>query len=774
MHLFNRRDFLGLASMAAGHQALAQTATVKKAVAGKSAMSAGDVTRWVNPAIGTGGHGHTFPGATVPFGAVQLSPDTYTVGWDWCSGYYTTDTSIMGFSHTHLSGTGAIDLMDILLVPRVGEVKLEPGSRENPEEGYRSRFTHASEVLEPGYYSVMLETPGIKAELTTTERTGIHRYTFPQSDASHFVVDLFHSAGDPTKTVGSAEMKVIGNDTITGGRVIHNWAPTRQIYFAMQFSKPFASVDLYSDKQKQNGTEVSGKMLHAVVHYKTAAEEKLLVKVGLSMVSAENAMLNLKKEQPAWAFDATRSRAKAMWNRELTKIAIETDSEKDKKIFYTAMYHMMCAPTLADDVNGQYRGMDQKVHTVDAGQHNYSTFSLWDTFRALHPSYTLWQQERVPQLVNCLVRMAEESPGGMPVWPLQGGETFCMTGYHSASVMAEACVKKFPGVDWKRAYAVMRKRNMDEDYRGLAYYRKLGYIPADMEGESVSKLIEYDYNDWACSHVADVVGRSDDAAIQRERSKNYRHLFDPQTQFLRAKTMDGKWAMPFDPRSTGHQPKWRDYTESNAWQSTFGVQHDVKGYIELFGGREAFLAKLDALFQAEPGVSNEQVVDMSGFIGQYVHGNEPSHHIVFLYTYAGQGHKTQMRVKQILDTLYFNDLDGLSGNEDCGQMSAWYVMAALGLYAVDPVSATYVLTAPRFNRASVRVGGGRDLIIETRRTSVDDAYIQSITLNGKPLDRLWIKHTEIANGAHLVFTLGAAPNVNLGKDPAVAPPSLTA
>jgi predicted alpha-1,2-mannosidase len=771
-YLFNRRDFLGLVSLAAGHQALAQSATVRKAT--KSGSTTADVTKWVNLAIGTGGHGHTFPGATVPFGAVQLSPDTFNVGWDWCSGYYTTDTSIMGFSHTHLSGTGAIDLMDILVVPRVGEVKLEPGSRENPEEGYRSRFTHATEVFEPGYYSVMLDTPGIKAELTTTERTGFHRYTFPASEASHFVVDLFHSASDPNKTVGSAEMKIVGTDTITGGRVIHNWAPTRQIYFAMQFSKPFASAELYSNKEKQSGTEVKGKMLHAVVHYKTAASEKILVKVGISMVSAENAMLNLKKEQPAWAFDQTRIRAKQAWTRELSKMAIDTDNENDKKIFYTALYHMMCAPTLADDVNGEYRGMDQKVHNVDPGQHNYSTYSLWDTFRALHPSFTLWQQERVPQLVNCLVRMAEESPGGMPVWPLQGGETFCMTGYHSASVMAEACVKKFPGIDWNRAYKQMRKRNMDEDYMGLADYRKLGYIPADKHGESVSKLIEYDYNDWACAHVADALGHKEDADIQRERSRNYRHLFDPETQFLRAKMTDGKWAMPFNPKATGHTKEHRDYTESNAWQSTFGVQHDVKGYIDLFGGREAYLKKLDDLFAQEPGVSNENVSDMTGFIGQYVHGNEPSHHILFLYVYAGQPWKTQQRVKEVLDTLYHNDLDGLSGNEDCGQMSAWYVMAALGLYAVDPVSATYVLTAPRFNRASVRVGGGRELVIEAKRTSVDDAYIQSVTLNGKPLDRLWVKHTEIANGAHLVFTLGAAPNKELGADPSVAPPSLTA
>jgi predicted alpha-1,2-mannosidase len=736
--------------------------------------STGDLTRWVNLAIGTGGHGHTYPGATVPFGAVQLSPDTFNDGWDWCSGYYTTDTSIMGFSHTHLSGTGCGDLLDVLLVPRVGEVKLEPGTRDDPESGYRSRFSHAKESYEPGYYTVMLDTPGVKAELTATERTGFHRYTFPQSDAAHFVVDLFHSYGDPTKTVVSAELKVIGNDTIVGGRRVHNWAPSRQIYFAMQFSKPFTSANLYSVREKQDGTEVKGKELHAVVHYNTTANELLLVKVGISMVSTENALLNLKQEQPDWDFDETRSKAKEKWNRELSKIAIDTDHVDDKKIFYTSLYHMMCAPTLADDVNGEYRGMDQKVHTLPAGEHNFSTYSLWDTFRALHPSYTLFQQQRVPQLVNSLVRMGEESPAGIPIWPLAGAETFCMTGYHSASVMAEACTKKVPGVDWKRAYAVMRKRNMDDDYMGLGFYRSLGYIPADKEHESVSKLIEYGYNDWACSHVAQAIGQTGDAGIQRERSKNYRHLFDNDSQFLRAKTSDGAWTPNFNPKATGHDPAYRDYTESNAWQTTFGVQHDVKGYIELFGGREAFLKKLDALFLAEPGVSNEDVVDMSGFIGQYVHGNEPSHHITFLYVYAGQPYKTQKLVQQVLDTLYHNDLDGLSGNEDCGQMSAWYVMAALGLYAVDPVSATYVLTTPRFNHARVSVGNGHELVIYAKRSAPEDLYVQSIKLNGKPLNRLWVKHEEIANGAHLVYELGPKPNLELGKDPAVAPPSLTA
>ena len=491
------------------------------------------------------------------------------------------------------------------------------------------------------------------------------------------------------------------------------------------------------------------------------------------MVSPENALANLKAEQPNFDFARTRQNARASWNRELSRITLDSTDTERKTIFYTSLYHMMCAPTLADDANGQYRGMDQQVHTLAPGERNYSTYSLWDTFRALHPSFTLWQQDRVPAMVNNLVRMAEESPAGIPVWPLAGGETGCMTGYHSASVMAEACTKKIPGIDWKRAYAVMRKRNMDDDYRGLGFYRTLGYIPADREDESVSKLLEYDYADWACSHVAEATGNAADAKLQRTRSQNYKHLFDPKTQFIRAKMQDGTWTPDFNPKATGHTKKYRDYTESNAWQTTFGVQHDVKGYIDLFGGREPFLAKLDQLFLEAPGVSNEEVVDMSGYIGQYVHGNEPSHHIAFLYTYAGQPWKTQQRVRQILDTLYRNDLDGLAGNEDCGQMSAWYVMASLGLYAVDPVSATYVLTAPAFDRAHVRLANGNDLVIEAKRTAPSDMYIQSVVLNGTPHNHLWVTHAQIAKGARLTFQLGPNPNTTLGTEERLAPPSLT-
>ncbi len=773
--MVSRRGFVqgvSVAAVAAG-TGLAQHGRVGRMA---RAASIGDVTKYVNIFVGTGGHGHTFPGATVPFGAMQLSPDTGNNGWDWCSGYHHMDSSIMGFSHTHLSGTGGGDMLDFLVVPRVGEVRLVAGDKRQPDTGYRTRFSHADERADPGFYSVKLAS-GVLAELTATERVGVHRYTFPAGAEAHLLLDMVHcyeSSDDMNapQPVEFAEVKVVGGNTLMGGRKSHRWTPKRQLYFAMVFEKPFSKVQMYSDRKPVDGSAVEGKTLHAAVYPDVSGP--VVMKVGISMVSAENALKNVQAEVPEFDFAATRADAKNAWQRELSKIAVDGYDVQKKTIFYSSMYHMMCAPTLADDVTREYRGMDQKVYTLEDGQHNYSTYSLWDTFRALHPSFTLWQPEQVSPMVMSLVRMAEQSPGGIPIWPLQAGETFCMTGYHSASVMAEACAKNFPGVDWKRAYAVMRKRNMDDDYEGLGYYRQMGYIPADKHGESVSRALEYCYNDWACAKVAEVTGNDADAVIQRKRSQNYRNLFDSKTEFIRPKMADGTWAPNFDAKATGHTPKYRDYTESNAWQTTFFVQHDAKGYIETFGGREPFTKKLDALFTATPGVSNEEVVDMSGFIGQYVHGNEPSHAILFLYTYAGQPWKTQQRVRQVLDTLYHNDFDGLSGNEDCGQMSAWYVMSALGLYAVDPVSANYVLTAPLFDKVSVRVGDRRELLITATRNAPTDTYIQSVKLNGKALDRLWVRHEDLAKGAKLEFVLGPEPNKVLGVQPEMAPPSLTA
>ena len=776
----SRREFLAMASLAAGGslldaKAAAATGTGRAPVEHDRGE---DLTRYVNVFVGTGGHGHTFPGATVPFGAVQLSPDTGMRDWDWCSGYHHDDRTLMGFSHTHLSGTGGGDLLDLLLTPRTGEVVVragdDPEARSKPEGTYRSRFSHADEYGKPGFYSVLLESAGgqrIRAELTATERTGLARFTFPAGEPAYILLDWHHVYGEQNR-VQSAELQVVNDTLVMGGRRVNQWAPNREIYFASEFSQKPQKVECFVDDKAVNSRSLSGKNLKAVLHF--APGSTVLVKSGISMVSASNAFGNLRTEQQGFDFEAVRAAAKKRWNNELARIRVQDGNEERKKIFYSSLYHMMCAPTLADDANGHYRGFDKQVHQLAPGEHNYSTYSLWDTYRALHPSFTLWQRERVAPMVNCLVRIAEESIYGFPIWPLADGETFCMPGYHGASVMAEACVKKVPGIDWQRAYKTMRKRNMDDDYMRLPEYRKFGYIPAGEGGESIGKLVEYVYCDWACSHVADATGNHEDAKIQRQRSQNYKNVFDPKTQFIRPKLASGEWAPNFDPRATGHVPHRRDYTEANAWQSTFFVQHDVKGYMGLFGGREPFARKLDALFSEPPGVSNEVVVDMTGNIGQYVHGNEPSHHIAYLYVWAGQPWKTQERVRELLLTHYRNDFDGLDGNEDCGQMSAWFVMSAMGLYAVDPVSATYVLTAPLFDKVTIPLENHKQIVIEARRSQPGDMYVQSITLNGKPYDRLWIAHDELVRGAHLVFTLGSQPNRTLGVAESLMPPSLTA
>ena len=731
-----------------------------------------DFTRNVKIAIGTGGHGHTYPGATVPFGMVQLSPDTYNEGWDWCSGYHYSDSSIMGFSHTHLSGTGNSDMLDFLLMPGTGSTKTMPGLRQNPGEGYRSRFSHEEEIAEPGYYSVLLRDYRIRAELSATERAGIHRYTFPQSDSSHFILDLVHAWSN--YPILWAHLKIVGNDTIVGGRSVQGWAPGREIYFALQFSKPFGSAEIVSDSKPfdDNLREARGTSLKCLTHFQTGDGEIILVKTGLSSVSEEGARKNLEAEIPGWDFDAVRHSAHVAWNRNLSRIKIETSNARHKRIFYTALYHMMVAPTLMDDADGQYRGMDGKIHQLPGGVHNYSTFSLWDTFRAAHPMYTLFQSERVPDFVNCLIRMAQESPDGVPIWPLQAKETFCMTGYHASSVYAEAHSKGFQGIDFSKVYPALRKRAMVDDYRGLGYYRKLGYIPSDREEEAVSKTMEYAYDDWAVAHIARAVGELDDYKVLVERALNYKNLFDPTTGFMRPRLESGQWTEPFLPNEMGYSKKWRDYTESDPWQTTFTVQHDPAGLIKLFGGRQAFIEKLDGLFTASSELPADAPWDIAGMVGQYAHGNEPCHHMAYLYCYAGVPHKTQARVRQLLDLEYDDQPDGLAGNEDCGQMSAWYVISALGFYAVDPASGNYVLGSPLFDRAEVELGNGKKLVVEAKRDSPGDPYIQSVTFNGKPHRKLWFNHADIVNGANIVFTLSGKSNAQFGSEEDAAPPSL--
>ncbi len=738
----------------------------------RAASTDDDLLSLVNIFWGTGGHGHTYPGATVPFGMVQLSPDTYNDDWDWCSGYHNSDDTIMGFSHTHLSGTGCGDLLDFLVVPRTGDVRLVPGDRKQPGTGYRSGFSHDDEKAHPGYYSVLLKDTGIRAELTATEHAGFHRYTFPESETSHIVLDLTHAYGKSPDNIAWCQLEQAGNKTLLAGHATNAWGAGRQMYIALEFSRPFDRVEFYQDdKPVEAGAGLKAKNLKAVVHYKTHAGEQILIRAGLSGVSTDGARKNLAAEIPGWDFAHVQKAAEERWRQELSKIRIETASESDKRVFYSAFYHTMVAPTLFDDVDGQYMGMDGKVHQLDKGQRNYTTFSLWDTYRAEHPLFTLIHADRVPDMVNSLIRMAEQSPAGMPVWPLQGKETGTMTGYHSAAVIAEACVKGFQGIDYNRAYAVLKKRAFVDDYRGLKWYRSMGYIPCDLEEESVSKTLEYDYDDWAVSHVAGHLGDASDAALLRKRSRNYRNYWDPSTGFLRAKFENGSWATPFDPIAMGHSKKWRDYTESNAWQTTFGIQHDVTGYIQLLGGDQAFVEKLDTLFNQPSTLPADAPPDIAGMVGQYAHGNEPSHHIAYLYSYAGRPDKTAERIHMLNTTEYSNHPDGMAGNEDCGQMSAWFVLSSIGFYAVDPVSTHYVFGSPLFDRATLSLSGGRKLVFETKRASAASVYIESVEFDGKPHPNAWFAHASVAEGGRFVFRLTDRASNSFGRGNEVRPKS---
>jgi predicted alpha-1,2-mannosidase len=735
---------------------------------GASVVATGSVdhTKFVKIAIGTGGHGHCYPGATAPFGAVQLSPDTGVRDWDHCSGYHHDDKAILGFSHTHLSGTGCIDMLDFLVMPATDDFKFDPNAAVDGPTSYRAHFSHDDEVMVPGYYSVLLQESKVKAELTATERVGFHKYTFPASQNACFLVDLMHvglNIPDPANRTSYPEpiiwssLKVVGNDTLVGGRSTNVWGNGREIYFTMKFSKPFASIDVYSDwKKVGSDAELKGKALRAVLHFATHENEVVYVKTGISAVDVEGAERNLRAEVPAWDFDAVRKATHAAWSKELGRINVSSDNTKYMEIFYTGLYHMMVAPTLFDDVDGRYRGMDGKVHMLPRGAHNYSTFSLWDTFRALHPMYTLMMPERVPDFVNCLIRMAEQSPKGVPIWPLQGTETLCMDGYHSAPVVAEAIAKGFPGIDAKAAYAVFKKRALVDDYEGLAAYRKLGYVPCDEEKESCSKTCDYAYDAWAVAAIAKAAGADADAATLKKQSLDFVNLYDKDSGFIRPRYADGHWAAPFNPKSIV-VTKWRDYTEANAWQTTFLVQHQPKVLIEAMGGDSAFVEKLDKLFNQSTDLPPDMPPDVSGMVGQYAHGNEPSHHIAYMYNYAGAPHKTQARIRSLLETQYDNKPDGMAGNEDCGQMSAWFVISSLGFYAVDPVSTKYDFGTPLFDRVEMTVGGGRKLVIEAKRESASAIYIQSVVLNGVTVKGLTVGHAELAKGGSLVFHLGDKP-----------------
>ncbi len=729
------------------------------------------LTRHVNPMLGTGGHGHTFPGAASPFGMVQLSPDQFNSGWDWCSGYHNSDSIIIGFSHTHVSGTGIGEMGDISLMPTVGALKLGFGERKNWRQGYGSSFSHSDEQATPGYYRVYLRDTKIQAELTVSPRVGFHRYTFPTSDSARLMLNLHHGIG--WDWCSDAVVKIVSDTLVTGYRWSSGWAQNQLVHFAMVLSKRPDAFGVATDSAVfPNQRELRSPKARAFFNFKTEQDEKILVKVALSYVSVEGALENLRREIPHWQFDKVRRETDAKWENELQRLTIQGASDEEKTTFYTAMYHAMLAPSLYQDTDAKYRGSEpkEKKNHIAEGFTNYTVFSLWDTFRAWHPLSTLVFADRVKDFLESFYAQYQEF-GELPVWPLMSNESYVMIGYHSIPVIADAFAKGFlKKAEAEKFYEAMTASAM-KDARGLKYYRRYGFIPFELENESVSKTLEYAYDDWCIASLAKALGKTADAAEFERRATFYRNMFDVDVGFMRARDSLGRWQSPFNPRNAEHRDG--SFTEGNSWQYTWFVPHDVQGLMTLMGGRERFIQKLDSLFTESSELGASASPDVSGLIGQYAHGNEPSHHIAYLYAYAGAPHKTAERVTQILTHLYNHTTEGLCGNEDCGQMSAWYVLSALGLYPVNPAEAIYVFGSPRFPKATLRLSNSKTLTIEARNVSMKNIYIQSVTLNGKKIETTWIRHQDLMNGGTLMFEMGATPHPTWGKSPAAAPPSMS-
>ena len=700
--------------------------TAAVALATIFSVSAQDYTQYVNPFIGTGGHGHVFLGANVPFGNIQAGPTQKKQGWDWCSGYHYSDSTVIGFGQMHLSGTGIGDLGDVSLLPMTN-----PSQRE-------VKFSHKAEYVRPGYYSVMLAS-GIRVELTATQRVAFHRYSFP-ADATKGYIALNLAQGIGWDKMTSCKFKQESDKTITGFRMSEGWAKDQRVYFVAEFSEPV--------KLEENERDTIG------IFSVASTNQPLLVKVGISAVSVENARENLQQELPGWNFASVVAKANAEWNRELSKIAIKTQDERAKRIFYTALYHTMIAPSVFSDVNGEYRGADGKTHKGDFT--DYTTFSLWDTYRAAFPLMTLIQPEMQRDLAETMLHIFKQQ-GKLPVWHLMGNETDCMVGNPGIPVLVDIALKGF-NVDKKAVFEAVKASAM-RDERGMGLLKKYGYIPCDLdpEKETVAKGLEYALADACIAKLAKQLGKTEDYKYFYKRSQSYRDFyFDKQTKFMRGVTSDHKFREPFDPFSTVHRQD--DYTEGNAWQYVWLVPHDVHGLVAAFGGEKPFVSKLDSLFIVNGDMGAEASPDITGLIGQYAHGNEPSHHILYMYNYVGQPWKGADKIRYVLANLYHDDFDGLSGNEDVGQMSAWYILSSVGFYQVDPAGGRYVFGSPLFDEATLNVGNGKTFRVVAHNNSSENKYIQSAKLNGKPYTRSYIDFKDIVRGGTLEFVMGNKPS----------------
>lgn len=705
-----------------------------------------DYTKFVNPFIGTGGHGHTYPGATLPHGMVQLSPDTRTTGWDACAGYHYDDTTLIGFSHTHLSGTGIGDLGDILFLPFTNELQTVAPNGEDKLEVYGSSFSHKKEKASPGYYSVHLDNYNIDVELTTTMRSGFHRYTYPKNEKAGLYIDLTRTIHD--RRLNASELTIVSDTEIQGMKHVSGWAPDRYIYFYAQFSEPFTAK---VDNNKK-----------AVLFFNETGKQ-VLIKVGLSLVDYDGAKQNLFLEASGWNFDDIKEKANDIWNKELSKVKIQTKDEKHKRIFYTALYHTALQPIVISDVDGRYRTMENNIEQ-DENYTNYSIFSLWDTFRALHPLNTIISPNKNQAMIRSLIRKYDEC-GILPMWELHSNETGCMIGYHAVSVIVDSYLKGQTDFDIEKAFIACKKSSAYDTTNispaidrnilhynlmpyGKYYKNTLGYIPAETENQSVARGLEYAYNDWLIAQFAKELGYQEDYTLYTNLSENYKHYYDPSTRFMRGKHSDGSWRTPFDPRHSDHNND--DYCEGNAWQWLWFVNHDVGGLVQLMGGEENFITKLDSLFSISSDLHGERIsADITGLIGQYAHGNEPSHQTIHLYNQVGKPEKTQELVDQVLQTLYFDDPNGLSGNEDCGQMSAWYVLNSMGFYSYCPGVPYYSIGRPLFDEVSIQLENGNVFTVKATNNAPDKKYIESVKLNGKVLNNLFFSHKALMEGGVL-------------------------
>lgn len=741
------------------------TVLVGTSLATASLYAANDPVDEPLPLVGTDAHGHAYPGATVPFGMVQLSPDTRTDTWDGCSGYHYSDSTILGFSHTHLGGTGCGCLGDVMLMPTVGDVHLDAGS---PGNGYASKFSHANEKATPGYYSVLLETPNITAELTASARCGFHKYTFPASDQSHIILDLVHGVGNKAL---EESVKVESDDTVSGHRLSEGWGGHRDVYFVMQFSKPFESFGIEQNGQRlaADAHDATGRSVKAFFNYKTGASEPILVKVGISGTSVEGARKNLAAEIPKWDFDGVHEAAVKQWKNVFDAVQIQTFDPHVQQTFYANLYMTCLAPVLFNDADGTYRGYDHQNHQA-AGFQNYSTFSIWDIYRAEWPLLTVLHPDRVNDMVQAMLAEYKElDQHSTPIWPLWGNETWCMIGYHSVDMITEAYLDGFRGYDAEAAYQAMRDTAM-QDRNGLDTYKRLGYVASAPGRCATSCTLEYTFDDWCLAKMADALGHQDDAKMFYQRAANYRNLFDRTTKFFRGRKADGQWRTPFTDKGLVGD----EYTEADAWQYALAIQQDVPGMISLYGGDEGFIQKLDALF-TEDSTIYTSIPDISGLIGQDSQGDEQCHHVPYLYDYVGMSYKTQQRARQIMATLYNDTPAGQCGNTDCGQMAAWYVFSALGFYPMNPASDVFAIGSPVVSKAVIHLDKekyhGKKFTVIAKNNSANNVYVQSATLNGKPLNRPWLTRDEIVSGGELTFVMGSDPNPKWGSAPADRPPA---